>query len=107
MANFFSFDSNYQYEPVIRQIDPDLVEKDLAALRRKIIEGIKMVVDQKDLSRSELVLSGRICRATAGKILRNDPDKISTDRLLRVARRLGLKPKIKFTMESPPASSTQ
>ena len=100
MANFFSFDSNYQYEPIIKSIDPSVVEKDIEVLRRKIIEGIRLVVNQKDLSRAELALAARICRPTVGKILSGNPEKISTDRLLRVARRLGLKAKIKFMADS-------
>ena len=100
MTNFFSFDSTYSYEPVVKPIDPKLVERDLANFRRKILEGIKVVIDQNDLARSELSLTARICQVTAGKIYRGDLEKISTDRLLRVARRLGLKARVKFVADT-------
>lgn len=100
MSNFFSFDSGYHYEPVIRQLDPKLVEKDIADLRRKTMESIKQIIDQKDLSRAELAMAARVSRAIAGQIHRGNSDKISTDRLLRIARRLGLKAKLAFVADS-------
>jgi predicted XRE-type DNA-binding protein len=100
MSNFFSFDSGYQYEPIIRQLDQKTVENDLSLLRRKIMESIKQIIDQKDLSRVELAMSARVSRAIAGQIHRGNSDKISTDRLLRIARRVGLKAKITFAADS-------
>lgn len=100
MSNFFSFDSSYRYEPIFKQLDPKVIEKDLSHLRRKIMDSIKQVVDQKDLSRAELAMSARVSRAIAGQIHRGNSDKISTDRLLRIARRLGLKVKITFTPDT-------
>ena len=97
--NFFNFDSSYQYEPIIKQIDEKLVTKDVHQVRLKILEYINQVVRQQELSRAELATSARIASQVAGKLLRNDMEKISTDRLLKVARRLGLKPKIKFEIE--------
>jgi predicted XRE-type DNA-binding protein len=61
------------------------------------MESIKQIIDQKDLSRAELAMAGRISRAIAGQIHRGNADKISTDRLLRISRRLGLKAKITLT----------
>lgn len=100
MSNFFSFDSSYRYEPVIRQLDQKLIDKDMEIFRRKIMESIKQIVDQKDLSRSEIAMAIRASRAIAGQIFRGNCEKISTDRLLRIARRLGLKAKLKFEVES-------
>jgi predicted XRE-type DNA-binding protein len=100
MSNFFSFDSSYQYEPIIKQLDPKVVDKDMDSCRQKIMDAIKQVVDQKDLSRSELALAARISRAIAGQVYRGNADKISTDRLMRIARRLGLKAKVKFVAEA-------
>jgi predicted XRE-type DNA-binding protein len=100
MSNFFSFDSGYHYEPVIKQLDQKIIENDLSLLRRKIMESIKQIIDQKDLSRAELAMVARINRPVAGQIHRGSADKISTDRLLRIARRLGLKAKISFTADS-------
>lgn len=68
--------------------------------RRKIMDSIKQVVNQKDLSRSEFSMATRVSRATAGQIFRGNCEKVSTDRLLRIARRLGLKAKVKFEVES-------
>ncbi len=75
MANFFSFDSGYQYEPVIRQVDAKVVDKDLAQIRCKILSSINRLYDQKDLSRSELALTARISRAVAVKFHRGMPTK--------------------------------
>jgi predicted XRE-type DNA-binding protein len=100
MSNFFSFDSGYQYEPVIKHLDQKIIDNDLSHLRRKIMESIKQIIDQKDLSRAELAMAARINRPVAGQIHRGSGEKISTDRLLRIARRLGLKAKISFTADS-------
>ena len=100
MSNFFSFDSSYRYEPVLRQLDQKLIDKDMEIFRRKIMESIKQIVDQKDLSRSEIAMAIRASRAIAGQIFRGNCEKVSTDRLLRIARRLGLKAKLKFEVES-------
>ncbi len=100
MSNFFSFDSSYRYEPVLRQIEQAVIDKDLAIFRRKVMESIKQIVDQKDLSRAEIALTTRTSRSIAGQIFRGNCEKISTDRLLRIARRLGLKARLKFEVES-------
>jgi len=100
MSNFFSFDSSYQYEPVMRPLDQKVIDREMDAVRKKIMESIKQIIDQKDLSRSEIAMTTRTSRAIAGQIFRGDCDKVSTDRLLRIARRLGLKAKIKFEVES-------
>ena len=99
MSNFFSFDSSYQYEPVMRPLDPKVIDREMEALRKKIMESIKQIVDQKELSRSEIAMAARISPAIAGQIFRGDCAKVSTDRLLRIARRMGLKPKLKFEAE--------
>ena len=98
--NFFNFDSTYQYEPVIKQLDEKIVSKDIETFRIKVLEFINQVTSQLELSKSELALAARISPQIAGKILKNNIDKISTDRLLKIARRLGLKPKIKFIAEN-------
>ena len=72
----------------------------LEVLRKKIMESIKQIVDQKDLSRSEIAMVARISRAIAGQIFRGNGEKVSTDRLLRIARRMGLKARLKFEVES-------
>ena len=100
MSNFFSFDSSYQYEPVMRPLDQKVIDREMDAVRKKIMESIKQIIDQKDLSRSEIAMTTRTSRAIAGQIFRGDCDKVSTDRLLRIARRLGLKAKSKFEVES-------
>jgi predicted XRE-type DNA-binding protein len=100
MSNFFSFDSSYQYEPVMRPLDQKVIDREMDAIRKKIMESIKQIIDQKELSRSEIAMTTRTSRAIAGQIFRGDCEKISTDRLLRIARRLGLKAKIKFEVES-------
>ena len=100
MSNFFSFDSSYRYEPVMRQLDQKLIDKDMEAFRKKIMESIKQIVDQKDLSRSEIAMAARTSRAIAGQIFRGSCEKVSTDRLLRIARQMGLKAKLKFDVES-------
>jgi predicted XRE-type DNA-binding protein len=100
MSNFFSFDSSYQYEPVMRPLDQKVIDREMDAVRKKIMESIKQIIDQKDLSRSEIAMTTRTSRAIAGQIFRGDCEKVSTDRLLRIARRLGLKAKIKFEVES-------
>ena len=99
MSNFFSFDSSYQYEPVMRPLDQKIIDREMDAVRKKIMESIKQIIDQKDLSRSEIAMTTRTSRAIAGQIFRGDCEKVSTDRLLRIARRLGLKAKIKFEVE--------
>jgi transcriptional regulator with XRE-family HTH domain len=63
------------------------------------MDSIKQITDQKDLSRAELAMAGRVSRAIAGQIHRGNSDKISTERLLQIARRLGLKPKITFSAD--------
>jgi predicted XRE-type DNA-binding protein len=88
MSNFFSFDSGYQYEPVVKQLDQKIIDNDLSHLRRKILESIKQIVDQKDLSRAELAMAARINRPVAGQIHRGSTEKISTDRLLMFVRNL-------------------
>ena len=98
--NFFNFDSTYQYEPVIKQLDEKTVSKDIDAFRRKVLEFINQVTSQQEISKSELSLAARIPPQIAGQILKNNIDKISTDRLLKIARRIGLKPKISFTAEN-------
>ena len=100
MSNFFSFDSSYQYEPVMRPLDQKVIDREMDAVRKKIMESIKQIIDQKDLSRSEIAMTTRTSRAIAGQIFRGDCEKVSTDRLLRIARRLGLRAKIKFEVES-------
>jgi len=100
MSNFFSFDSSYQYEPVMRPLDQKVIDREMDAVRKKIMESIKQIIDQKELSRSEIAMTTRTSRAIAGQIFRGDCEKVSTDRLLRIARRLGLKAKIKFEVES-------
>jgi predicted XRE-type DNA-binding protein len=69
-------------------------------MARKIMDSIKQIIDQKDLSRAELAMSARMSRAIAGQIHRGNSDKIVTDRLLRIARRVGLKAKITFASDS-------
>jgi len=100
MSNFFSFDSSYQYELVMRPLDQKVIDREMDAVRKKIMESIKQIIDQKELSRSEIAMTTRTSRAIAGQIFRGDCEKVSTDRLLRIARRLGLKAKIKFEVES-------
>ena len=98
--NFFNFDSTYQYEPVIKQLDEKVVSMDIENFRIKVLEYIGQIVKQQDLSKSELSLAARVPAQIAGKVLKSNIDKISTDRLLKIARRLGLKPKITFTAEN-------
>jgi predicted XRE-type DNA-binding protein len=100
MSNFFSFDSSYRYEPVMRPLDPKVIDREMEAFRKKIMESIKQIVDQKELSRAEIAMAARISRAIAGQIFRGDCAKVSTDRLLRIARRMGLKAKLKFEVEA-------
>lgn len=99
-TNFFNFDSTYQYEPVIKQLDEKIVIKDVEVFRKKVLEFIIQIASQQELSKSELSLAARIPPQIAGKILKNNIDKISTDRMLKIARRLGLRPKITFTTEN-------
>ena len=99
MPNFFSMDSTYQFEPLVKPVDPVVVEKDLHNLRFKILESIREVTTQKDFSRSELALVARVPQPLSGKILRGNIEKVSTDRLLRIARRLGLRARLRLNME--------
>ena len=48
----------------------------------------------------KFAMVARISRAIAGQIFRGDCEKVSTDRLLRIARWMGLKAKLKFEVES-------
>ena len=97
MKNFFFSDQTYAYEPVIRDFDKTVVEKDLKAVREKILDTIQAQIKQKDLSRSEVALAARISSSVASPILKGNIERVSTDRLLRIARRLGLKATIKLT----------
>jgi len=47
MSNFFSFDSSYQYEPVMRPLDQKVIDREMDAVRKKIMESIKQIIDQK------------------------------------------------------------
>jgi len=100
VSNFFFFESQFKYEPVIKQVDPAVANADMGSLRKKILNIIKQQVDQKDLSRSEVAFATRMSSAAIGPILNGNIEKVSTDRLLRMARMLGLKPKIKFSVEN-------
>ena len=78
-----------------------IVENDLGAVRKKIISVILEQIKQKDLSRSEVALATRMASSTVGLIMKGSIDKLSTDRLLRIARRLGLKvANLKFATDS-------
>ena len=99
MSNFFFSDQSYAFEPVIKDLDQTIVENDLKVFRKKILEVIHEQIKQKDLSRSEVALATRNSSSVIGPIIKGNIDRVSTDRLLRIARRLGLKPKVKFDIE--------
>ena len=100
MSNFFFSESEYSFAPVIKSVDKSIVERDLLLLREKIVDYIKQQIEQKELSKSEISFATRMPRPLVSLILKGRIEKISTDRLLRVARSLGLKPQIKFKAEN-------
>ena len=100
MSNFFFAEQSYNYEPVIKTLDTRVVEKDLDSVRQKILAVIREQIKQKDLSRSEVAFATRMSSSTVGSIMKGNIDKVSTDRLLRIARRLGLRcSNLKFVVE--------
>jgi predicted XRE-type DNA-binding protein len=100
MTNFFFAEQSYSYEPVIKTLDTGVVEKDLDSVRQKILTVIREQIKQKDFSRSEVAFATRMSSSTVGSIMKGNIDKVSTDRLLRIARRLGLRcSNLKFVVE--------
>lgn len=100
MTNPFFFESNFNYEPLVKPIDEGTVQKDLDTLRQKTIDAIKEQISQKDYSRAEVAMATKLSRASISTILASNGHKVSTHRLLLVARRLGLKPLLKFKVEA-------
>jgi predicted XRE-type DNA-binding protein len=96
MDNPFFYESNFRLDPIIKPVDAAVVEKDIESLRQKILECIREQVVQKDLDRREMAMVTRMTRSVLGPIVRGQIDKVSTDRLLRVAGRLGIRAKIKL-----------
>ena len=80
----------------MRPLHPKVIDRNRDAFQNKFLEPIKQTIDQKDLSRSKIAIVMRIDSAIAGEILRGDCEKVSTDRLFTIARRMGLKTKLKI-----------
>lgn len=76
---------------MIETLDKATVEKDLTAVRKKILSVILEQIKHKDLSRSEVAFATKMSSSAVGPIMKGCMDKVSTDRLLRIARRLGIK----------------
>ena len=82
-----------------RVVDPAETEKARTALRQTLVSAIQGVVSQRRLTHTEASFETRIGRTVITAVLNGNLNKISTDRLLRIANRLGLKVELKISIE--------
>lgn len=80
-------------------IDPAAADKARAALREILVTRIRDVVKQRRMTHTAASFDTRVGRTVITAILNGNLNKISTDRLLRIAYRLGLKIELKVSLE--------
>lgn len=66
-----------------------------SAIRQKLVAAIQEVVSERRITHTEASFESRVGRTVMTAILNNNLSKISTDRLIRIAHRLGLKIELK------------
>ena len=66
-------------------------EKARAKIRKNLVSAIKQRVQLRNMSHTEASFEARVGRTVITAILNNNLEKISTDRLIRIAHRIGLK----------------
>jgi predicted XRE-type DNA-binding protein len=75
------------------------VERARAGLRQKIVSAIQTTVKQRRMTHTEASFEARMGRTVITNILNGNLQKISTDRLLRIAYRLSLKIELKIVSD--------
>jgi predicted XRE-type DNA-binding protein len=71
------------------------VERCRAAVRQNLVTAIRRVVEARKMSHSEASFEARVGRTVITAILNDNLEKISTDRLIRIVHRLGLRVEVK------------
>ena len=74
--------------------DPAATRKQLYRLRNKVASSIREHMKNQDMTTTETASATKMARCCIAQIAKGDLQKISMDRLLKVALRLGLQIKI-------------
>ena len=90
------YDSLYKAPQQEDHIEEKVVLETIRKIRRGIAKKVKATTEDKDLTYTEATFKARVDRTCMASILTCDPKRVSIDRMLMVAIRLGLNPKIKF-----------
>ena len=72
-------------------------ERKRIAIRQLLVNGIRDVVKQHGMTHGQASFESRMGRTVITAILNGKLEKISTDRLLRIAIRLGLRIELKIS----------
>ena len=90
-----NFDNINYWERVNQpRFDKIATEKQLLRTRNKIASAIREHMKNQDMTTTETASATQMARCCIAKIVKGDLSKISLDRLLRIALRLGLEVKI-------------
>lgn len=90
-----NFDNINYWERVNQPtFDPIITEKLLIRARNKIASAIREHMKNQDMTTTETASATKISRCCIAKIVKGDLKKISLDRLMKTAHRLGVEIKI-------------